>query len=102
MIQIGIIGYGYWGPNLLRNFAELSNVTVAAVADLNPKKLEAVSRRYPSIKKTPYFQDLITDPAINAIAVATPVSTHFELGMAILKAGKHLWRQKTISETRVQ
>jgi predicted dehydrogenase len=102
MIRLGIIGYGYWGPNLLRNFAELSSVKVVAVADLDPKKLELASRRYPTIKTTPFFQDLITDPAINAIAVATPVSTHFELGMAILKAGKHLWLEKPMTETSLQ
>jgi predicted dehydrogenase len=102
MLQLGIIGYGYWGPNLLRNFAELPNVNVAAVSDLDPKKLEAVSRRYPAIRTTEYYQDLIADPAIDAIAVATPVSTHFELGMAILKAGKHLWLEKPMAETSLQ
>ncbi len=101
-MRIGLIGYGYWGPNLLRNFVELSDVTVAAVADLNPKQLEAVSRRYPSVKTTRYFQDIISDPSIDAVAVATPVSTHFELGMAALKAGKHLWLEKPMTETSLQ
>lgn len=102
MINIGVIGYGYWGPNLVRNFAELSGATVASVADLDPKKLELVRRRYPAVKTTERFQDLIDDPAIDAIAIATPVSTHFELGIAALKAGKHLWLEKPMTETALQ
>jgi predicted dehydrogenase len=102
MIKIGIIGYGYWGPNLVRNFAETPGTAVAAVADLNPKQLELVSRRYPAVKVTTDFQDLLRDPSIDAIAVATPVSTHFELGMAVLRAGKHLWIEKPMTETSLQ
>ena len=94
MINIGIIGYGYWGPNLVRNFAETPGARVAAVADLDKAKLETVQRRYPTVKTTTNFQELLQDPSIDAIAVATPVSTHFEFGMAALKAGKHLWVEK--------
>jgi predicted dehydrogenase len=102
MIRIGIIGYGYWGPNLVRNFAETPGASVAAVADLNPKQLELVARRYPAVKTTTDFQDLLRDPDIDAIAIATPVSTHFELGMAALRAGKHLWLEKPMTETSLQ
>jgi predicted dehydrogenase len=102
MIKIGVIGYGYWGPNLVRNFAELSQATVAAVSDLDPKKLELVKKRFPAVKTTTNFQDLLKDPEIDAIAIATPVSTHFELGMAALKAGKHLWLEKPMTETSLQ
>ena len=102
MIKIGVIGYGYWGPNLVRNFAELSQATVAAVSDLDPRKLELVKKRFPAVKTTTNFQDLLHDPEIDAIAIATPVSTHFELGMAALKAGKHLWLEKPMTETSLQ
>lgn len=102
MIKIGVIGYGYWGPNLVRNFAELPGVTIAAVSDLDPKKLEIVQRRYPAVKTTTDFQELLRDPDIDAIAVATPVSSHFALGMAALKAGKHLWLEKPMAETSLQ
>jgi predicted dehydrogenase len=98
-INIGVIGYGYWGPNLVRNFAELDGATMAAVSDLDPKKLEIVKRRFPAAKVTTRFQDLLEDPDIHAIAIATPVNTHFELGMAALKAGKHLWLEKPMTET---
>jgi predicted dehydrogenase len=102
MIRIGIIGYGYWGPNLVRNFAETRGAEVAAVADLDRSKLASLQRRFPALHVTTDFQDLLRDPTIDAIAVATPVSTHFQLGMAALKAGKHLWLEKPMSETSLQ
>lgn len=102
MINVGVIGYGYWGPNLVRNFAELGAARIHSVADLDPKKLELVQRRFPAVKTTTSFQDLMRDPEIDAIAIATPVSTHFELGMAALKAGKHVWLEKPMTETSLQ
>jgi predicted dehydrogenase len=102
MINIAVIGYGYWGPNLVRNFAETPGLNVAAVADLDSGKLETVRKRYPAIKTTTDFNELINDPRIDAIAIATPVSTHFDLGMAALKAGKHLWLEKPMTETSEQ
>jgi predicted dehydrogenase len=102
MIKIGVIGYGYWGPNLVRNFLELASATVAAVSDLDTRKLELVQRRYPTVRTTTDFQELLRDPELDAIAVATPVNTHFSLGMAVLKAGKHLWLEKPMAETSLQ
>src|SRR5437762_1711185 len=102
MINIGIIGYGYWGPNLVRNFAEMPGVRVAAVVDLDKTKLEVVHRRYPAIKTATDFKELLADSSIDSIAVATPVHTHFELGMAVLRAGKHLWLEKPMAETSLQ
>ena len=102
MINLGIIGYGYWGPNLVRNFAETTGASVRAVADLDPRKLELVQRRYPSVKVSGDFMELLRDPAIHAVAIATPVSSHFELAMAALKAGKHVWLEKPMTETSLQ
>ena len=102
MINIAIIGYGYWGPNLVRNFSELSNAKVVAVADLDKARLELVARRYPNVRTTTDVQEILSDPSIDAVAVATPVSTHFQLGMAVLKAGKHLWLEKPMTETSLQ
>jgi predicted dehydrogenase len=102
MVKIGVIGYGYWGPNLVRNFSELQDGQVVAVVDQDPKKLEIVQRRYPAIKTTTRFQDLLEDSSIDAIAIATPVNTHFELGMAAIKAGKHVWLEKPMTETSLQ
>ena len=102
MIKIGVIGYGYWGPNLVRTFAEAQNGTIAAVSDLDPKKLATVNKRYPAVKTTNDFQELLRNPEIDAIAIATPVSTHFEFAMAALKAGKHVWLEKPMTETSLQ
>jgi predicted dehydrogenase len=102
MVNIGIIGYGYWGPNLVRNFAELSGASVTAVSDLDPAKLALVQRRFPSVAVTTQFRDLLNNPAIDAIAIATPVHTHFELAMAALRAGKHVWVEKPMTETAEQ
>jgi predicted dehydrogenase len=80
----------------------MQGAEVAAVADLDKGKLSSVQRRFPAIKVTTNFQDLLNDPAIDAICIATPVATHFELGMATLKVGKHLWLEKPMSETSLQ
>jgi predicted dehydrogenase len=102
VINIGVVGYGYWGPNLVRNLAETPGATVAAVADLDLSKLATLQRRYPAIKATNDFNELLADPSIDAIAVATPVHTHFELGLAALRAGKHVWMEKPMTERSSQ
>src|SRR5262249_51244021 len=102
VINIGVIGYGYWGPNLVRNFSELADARMHTVADLNPKALETVKKRYPATNVTTDVQAMIRDPEIDAVAIATPVSTHFSLAMAALKAGKHVWLEKPMTETSMQ
>ena len=102
MMNIGIVGYGYWGPNLVRNFAEVPGAKVAAVCDLDTAKLAVVNRRFPAVKTTTDFRDLINDPGIDAIAIATPVDTHFELALKVLRAGKHVWVEKPMTETADQ
>jgi predicted dehydrogenase len=102
VIHIGVVGYGYWGPNLVRNLAETPGATVAAVADLDLSKLATLQRRYPAIKATNDLNELLADASIDAIAVATPVHTHFELGLAALRAGKHLWMEKPMTQTSLQ
>ncbi len=99
MVRIGVVGYGYWGPNLVRNFAETPDCQVAAVADLDTSKLATVKRRFPTVTTTTNFNDLLADPSVDAVAIATPVNTHYELAMAALKAGKHVWVEKPMTET---
>ncbi len=99
MIGVGIIGLGYWGPNLLRNFADLAGVRVVCASDLQAGRLTAAAARYPSIRTTRSAEELIHDPAVDAVAIATPVSTHFELAMAALKAGKHVLVEKPIASS---
>ena len=70
MVRIGVVGYGYWGPNLVRNFAETTGAELVAVSDLDPKKLETVKKRYPTVRTTTRFQELLEDKTIDAITSA--------------------------------
>ena len=97
MITVGVIGYGYWGPNLVRNFVETSGARVAWVTDVRPERLALVTARYPTIRVSTDYGDLLNDPAVDAVAIATPVSSHFELGLAALSAGKHVLLEKPIA-----
>src|SRR5215210_5240429 len=102
MIGVGVIGYGYWGPNLVRNFMEAPGSTVISVSDLHAARLAELQNRYPSVKTTSNYKDLLDDPAIDAVAIATPVSTHFELAMQAIKAGKHVLVEKPLTSTSEQ
>jgi predicted dehydrogenase len=97
MIGIGVIGYGYWGPNLVRNFADTPGARLVAVSDLSRERLAVVEARHPTVKTTTDFHDLLKDPAIDAVVVTTPVSTHYDLGMQVLRAGKHLLIEKPMT-----
>jgi predicted dehydrogenase len=102
MIGVGVIGYGYWGPNLVRNFAEQRDAAVRVVCDARPSRLEDVQRRYPHVRVTGDPASLLSDPAVDAVVVATPAEHHFELGMQALRAGKHLLVEKPIASTSEQ
>ncbi len=102
MIGIGVIGYGYWGPNLVRNFADYADSTVRAVCDLRQARLAQVERRYPGVTVTTVPADLINDPAVDAVVIATPVQYHFELALAALRAGKHVLVEKPMTSTSDQ
>jgi predicted dehydrogenase len=102
LVGIGVVGYGYWGPNLVRNFANSESARVIGVSDLDPAKL-AVSKRFHSeIITTSDFRDLLKDPRIDAVAIATPVHTHYELALSVLKAGKHVFVEKPLAPTSDQ
>lgn len=102
MIRIGVIGYGYWGPNLVRNFFECPVTEVVAVADLNSDRLGLINRRYPSVETTTDYRDILRNPRIDAVAISTPVSTHFPLAMEALEAGKHVLVEKPMTATSEQ
>jgi predicted dehydrogenase len=102
MIGIGVIGYGYWGPNLVRNFANTPDVKVVAVSDLNAQRLDQIRNLYPTIKLTTDARDLFVDPTVDAIVIATPVATHFDLAMQGLRAGKHVLVEKPLTSTSEQ
>lgn len=102
MINIGVFGYGYWGPNLVRNFSAIPDARVHAVADLDANRVGLVKKRYPTIEVTTDWQTLISDPKVDAVAIATPVSSHFELALQALRAGKHVFIEKPLTETAEQ
>jgi predicted dehydrogenase len=94
MISIGIIGFGYWGPNIVRNFNALEGCTVVAISDLNSDAMNRARKAYPYISVKNDCNDILTSPMIDVVAVVTPVSTHFELAKKALENGKHVFVEK--------
>jgi len=102
LINVGVVGYGYWGPNLVRNFVNSRSSRVTGICDLNSANLATCNRLYPNIQTTSDFNELIKNPWIDAIAVATPVHTHYDLAVAALRAGKHVFVEKPLAQTSGQ
>lgn len=102
MLRVGVIGYGYWGPNLVRNFQESDVSCVTMVSDLDEARLDLVRTRYPSVRTTVEHRALITSDSVDAVVIATPVHTHFDLAMSALKAGKHAFVEKPLTQTSDQ
>jgi predicted dehydrogenase len=98
-IGIGLIGYGYWGPNLARNIAELQDASLVAIADAMPERRAMAQRRHPGASLFASAEELIADNSVDAIAIATPVFSHFHLARMALKAGKHVLVEKPICAT---
>ncbi len=98
-IKLGVIGCGYWGPNLIRNFAENEKAELAWLCDLDEKRLESFKRRYPTVQTSTNFQDLIDDSNVDAIIIATPVSTHYKFAKAALESGKHIFVEKPFTNS---
>jgi predicted dehydrogenase len=96
---VGVIGCGYWGPNLLRNFAENESAELRWICDGDPSRLAAMGRRYPAAQTTTDYRQLLADPKLDSIAVVTPVATHFEIAKAALEAGKHVLVEKPLTAT---
>jgi predicted dehydrogenase len=96
-LAVGVIGCGYWGPNLVRNCNENESTRVVAVADLREERLRAIERKAPGARLTTSHAELLADPEVEAVVVTTPVSTHFELGRAALEAGKHVVMAKPLA-----
>ncbi|MCP4573186.1 MAG: Gfo/Idh/MocA family oxidoreductase [bacterium] len=97
MIKVGVIGCGYWGPNLIRNLNSLPEAELVAIADLDPQRLEHVGLLYPGAIKTVDHRVVVEHEEIDAIIVATPMGTHKALGTEVLEAGKHLFLEKPMA-----
>lgn len=96
-LRVGVVGAGYWGPNLVRNFFEAPGSTVVAASDLSLERLAAIGRRYPTLTLTTDVEDILRDPRVDAVAIATPTATHYALARRALEAGKHVWVEKPLA-----
>ena len=96
-VKVGVVGLGYWGPNLVRALYEVPDADVSWICDLDPEALAKIGRRFPASRQTNDFADLLHDPTVEAVAIATPVSTHHRLASAALRAGKHVFVEKPLA-----
>jgi predicted dehydrogenase len=101
-MKTGLIGYGYWGPNLLRNLSEIDGLEVAWCADRSPQRLKLVERRYPGVRLTPDAAEVFNDPTVEAVVIATPVGTHYPLAKEALEKGKHVFVEKPMTRTSAE
>jgi predicted dehydrogenase len=99
VIRLGVVGYGYWGPNVVRNFAEVPGCQLVAVSDMRPERLALVRSRYPAVRTFADPNELVADRRIDAVVIVTPVSTHYDLAMQALRAGKHVLVEKPLAAT---
>ncbi len=102
MINVGVIGVGYWGPNIIRNFYSNLQTTVCKCCDLRKDRLDFIKRTYPSIETTADYSDLTNDPRLDILAICTPVHTHYEIAKKALSAGKHVLIEKPMTNSSVQ
>src|SRR6266699_5543721 len=98
-IKVGVVGCGYWGPNLIRNFRQAADCQLAVLCDTNEQRLRHMRRLYPEVATTSRFEGLLEEPTIDAIIIATPVRLHHEMGKACLNAGKHTFIEKPMTRT---
>ena len=99
VLRVGVVGYGYWGPNIVRNFQSQEEAEVVAVCDKSPKSLARMRRAHPDIPTTSDQMDVLRSPEIDVVAVVTPVWTHFELAKLALENGKHVFVEKPFTCT---
>jgi predicted dehydrogenase len=102
VIRVGVIGYGYWGPNIVRNISSLENCQLLAICDQNAAALKRAGRLYPGVRMTQDANEVLKSPEIDMIAVVTPVWTHFELAKTALENGKHVFVEKPFTSTSQQ
>jgi len=102
MIGVGIIGAGYWGPKHIRNFSELPGVRATMVADLSDKRLVSIQSQFPGIRTTTNYRDLLSSRDVDAVVIATPVSTHARLAHEAITAGKHVLVEKPLAATSAE
>jgi predicted dehydrogenase len=97
MINIAVVGFGYWGPNLVRNFQDSGNAHVIACCDKNPERLAQVKSKYPLIDTCSEFETVLKNPKVDAVVISTPVATHYEFAKKALENGKHILVEKPVT-----
>jgi predicted dehydrogenase len=102
MVKFGVVGYGYWGPNVVRNLDRLDEAEIVAVCDKSPAARRKIAKAYPGVVVTENSAELMASPEIDAIAVVTPVWTHYELAKAALQNGKHIFVEKPFTSSAAQ
>lgn len=102
MIRTGVIGYGYWGPNIVRNFGNTEGMTVVSICDKNPDMLKRAKKSYPNIELTSDANDILSSANIDAVALVTPVASHFDLAKKSLENGKYIFVEKPFTQTVIQ
>src|SRR5579864_8533599 len=95
-IKVGVIGVGYWGPQIVRNLHEMPNVKLVAVADMKPERLDFVRRHYPDVKVFASHTELL-ETDVQAVVISTPIHTHHRISMEALAAGKHIMVEKPLA-----
>lgn len=101
-VQLGLIGTGYWGPNVARSLVENGKGQLRWLCDLNAESLERTAARHPGVKTTHDFTEMLADPEVEAVAISTPTSSHFAIAKAALEAGKHVLIEKPITATTAE
>jgi predicted dehydrogenase len=101
-LRVAVVGLGYWGPNLVRNLQELDCTDVVAVCDLSPERLASIGKRYPAVRLCEDIDLVLDADDVDAVAIATPVSTHFPLASAALEAGKHVFVEKPLAASSAE
>jgi predicted dehydrogenase len=96
-VTVGVVGLGYWGPNLLRVLVDVPEADVRWMCDLDATRMDRLRRRYPAIRPTTRVDDVLEDPQVDAVIIATPIFTHFDLGTRSLRAGKHTFLEKPLA-----
>ncbi|HBE66610.1 MAG TPA: gfo/Idh/MocA family oxidoreductase [Planctomycetaceae bacterium] len=102
MLRVGIVGVGYWGPNLLRCFSDLEGCVVSAVCDRSPTQRETISKRFPQVQCYSDFNELLDNDLVDAVVIATPTATHFELARQALEHDLHVFVEKPLAQTSTQ
>jgi predicted dehydrogenase len=101
-VRMGVVGYGYWGPNIVRNLNALDRCDLVSICDANPKALKRAQKTYPALQLTTDVADILRSPDIDAVAIVTPVWSHFELAKGALENGKHVFVEKPFTSNSAQ